>query len=321
MQLISTLLFLLSLLALGGAILFVVLWHRAHNKTTIVQMLREGISHIGISAIVEYPDTPAPLLALLEEEYPRSEAIIVTDLQHYLSPFGELIAQFQLVKVNHAHLAGVRALYRSRHRAFRRVVMVDLPAEHRSHATDIAKQVASYDYVLRLEGESIVAHNTITYCANIIASHHTSSDISLESIVGANALLERSDTPRYGRRLRLRSGKVLAWRKEGLLLTSIALCLPAIIVIIAHFTDNRLILMTAFLSSVAVALFLYISYRVVAEKSLFATFGIILNNFYRFWTKEFKNFNYLYKENGYFNKKSLKRILLFNREKTNRKSL
>ena len=299
MQLISTLLFLLSLLALGGAILFVVLWHRARNKTTIVQMLREGIGHIGISAIVEYPDTPAPLLALLEEEYPRSEAVIVTDIQHYLSPFGELVAQFQLVKVNHSHLNGVRALYRSRHRAFRRVVLIDLPAEHRSRATTIAKRVASYDYILRLEGESIVARNAITYCANIIASHRATSDFSLESMVGANALLERSDTPQRGRRVRLRSGKILAWQKRRIVLTAVTLSLPALIVLIAHLSGNRLILLTALLSSVAIAIFLYISYRVVAEKSLFATLDIILHNFYRFLVEQIKNFHYLYKERSY----------------------
>lgn len=299
MQLISTLLLILSLVTLGGAILFVVLWHRACKKTSIVQMLHEGISHIGISAIVEYPNTPAPLLALLEEEYPRSEAVIVTDLQHYLSPFGELIARFHLVKVNHTHLEGVRALYRSRHRAFRRVVMIDLPTKYRSRATTIAKRVASYDYILRLEGESIVARNALSYCANIIASQCTTSDFSLESIVGANVLLERSDTQQQGRRIHLRSGRILAWQKERIMLTIATLSLPALIVLVAHIAESRLILLTALLSSGAIAAFLYISCRVVAEKSLFATFGIILHNFYRFLVEQIEKIHYLYKEQSY----------------------
>ena len=296
MQLISTLLLLLSIIILVGALLFVTLWHNAHRKTAIVQMLREGIGHIGISAIVEYPDTPSPLLALLEEEYPHSEAVIITDLQHYLSPFGELIGKFHLVQVNHSHLEGVRALYRSRHRAFRRVVMIDLPIEHRARATNIAKRVASYDYILRLEGESLVARNTITYCANIIASHNATEDISLESFVGAKATLEKCDTPQRKERIRLRSGRVLAWRKERYLLSGIALFLPSAMVAVAYFSGNKVVLMTAWLTALAIGVFLYISYRVVAEKSLFATLDTILHNFYRFLVEQVKNFHYLYKE-------------------------
>lgn len=322
MQLISTILLLLSLIMLGGAILFVTLWHRAHRKTAIVQMLREGIGHIGISAIVEYPDTPSPLLALLEEEYPHSEAVIITDLQHYLSPFGELIGRFHLVRVNHSHLGGVRALYRSRHRAFRRVVMVDLPIEHRMRATNIAKRVASYDYILRLEGESLVARNAITYCANIIASHRTTDDISLESFVGAKAVLERSDTPKHRERVHLRSGRVLAWNKERYLLSGIALFLPSAMVAIAYLSGSKVVLITAWLTTLAIGVFLYISYRVVAEKSLFATLGTILHNFYRFLVEQVKNFHYLYKERSYqIRMPDIKGVKIFARRENKHKQL
>jgi hypothetical protein len=299
MQLISALLFVLSVVVLAFAVLFVRRWHKGRERASVVRLLREHIEHIGISAVVEYPDTPRPLLALLDEEYPRSEAIVVTDLQHYLSSFGELIRQYNLVRVNHTHLEGVRALYRSRHRAFRRVVMIDLPTKYRSRATTIAKRVASYDYILRLEGESIVARNALSYCANIIASQCTTSDFSLESIVGANVLLERSDTQQQGRRIHLRSGRILAWQKARIMLTIATLSLPALIVLVAHIAESRLILLTALLSSGAIAAFLYISCRVVAEKSLFATFGIILHNFYRFLVEQIKKIRYLYKEQSY----------------------
>ena len=80
MQLISILLLLFSVVTLVGALLFVVLWHRSSQKSSMVYQLQESMAHVGISAIVSYPETPAPLIALLEEEYPRSEAVIVTDL-------------------------------------------------------------------------------------------------------------------------------------------------------------------------------------------------------------------------------------------------
>ena len=68
MQLISLILFIGALASLIGAIFFVEQWHNTTHRSHVVQMLREGIDLIGISAIVEYPSTPAPLIALLEEE-------------------------------------------------------------------------------------------------------------------------------------------------------------------------------------------------------------------------------------------------------------
>ena len=296
MQLISALLLLFSAMLCAGVATFILLWHRAHRKAKLVELLQEGIGHIGVSAVVEYPDTPQPLLALLEEEYPRSEAIIVTDLQYRLSSFGELIPRFHLVKVNHSHLTGVRSLYRSRHRAFRRVVMVDLPIEYRNIAFDIAKEVATYDYVLQLQGECVVARDTIAYCANIIASHKATDDISMRSFVGADVLLERSDGSQGGNSTHLLSDRVLAWRKGGIMLTLFVISLPAVILTVGYMSGSRAILFVAVTVVVAVVGVLYISCRVMAEKSLFTTLDTILYNFYRFLVDMAKKIHYLYKE-------------------------
>jgi len=322
MQLISIIIFTLSTIVLFGAILFLYLWHKAHRKSHIVRLLREGIGHIGISATVEYPETPAPLIALLEEEYPRSEAIIITDLQYHLSPFGELIQKFNLVKVNHTHLAGVRSLYRSRCRAFRRVVLVDLPIKYQHRAAAIGKEVASYNYVLHLKGESIVAHNALTYCANLIASHYTAKDVSLRNLVGAEALLERSDIAKNGQGIiSLYTDRVLAWRKESIMFAIFAISAPAAIVLIAHLSQNRMVLITAITTSTAIAIFLYISCRVISEKSLLATLDTILRDFYRFLVEGIKKINYLYKERRHSYQLSIKEFIAFNKVGgTNRKS-
>ena len=311
MQLISLLLLLFSLFALVGAILFVVLWHRACRRASVVQMLHESIGHIGISVVVEYPQTPAPLLSLLEERYPRSEAVIVTDLQHFLSPFGELIPRFQLIRVNHSHLVGVRALYRSRHRAFRRVVMVDLPVEYRHRGATIGKAVASYDYVLHLQGESVVAHNAISYCANIIATQSVTKDLSLRSVVGAEARLERSDVSDTGEKITIRAPRPLAWQREGLFLAMFAILTPAFMVVMAHFTGNRIALSAAIVTTLAVLIFFYVSCRVVAEKSLFVTLNTILRNFCRFIVERVRSFNYHYKEQGKSIKTFVRSVAIF----------
>ena len=296
MQLISTLLFILSLVILAGAILFVALWHRSRQSTSPIKLLREGIGHIGISAAVEYPDTTAPLISLLDEEYPQSEAIIITDLQRNDSTFGSLIRRFRLTKVNHTHLRGVRALYRSRHRAFRRVVVVDLPTEQRSRAANIAKRVASYDYILHLKGECRIAYNALTYCANIIALHPAAKALSLESIIGGNAKLERADHANRKEAVRLLTNRALAWSSSMPLFLIVAISLPSIIVFFAHISGDKLLALTAIVFVLAFCSLLYLSCRAVSEKGLSATTNAIVKNFCRFLVEHIKNFHYLYKE-------------------------
>lgn len=318
MQLISTLLFLFSLVLFIGALTFLVLWHRLHRKGCTIKVLREGIGHVGISAIVEYPDTPAPLISLLEEEYPRSEAIVVTDLQNSGSAFMDLIGRFHLVKVNHSHLKGVRALYRSHHRAFKRVVMVDLPTNYSSRATDIAKRVASFDYVLHLPGECQIEYNTLTYCANIIALHPATKAVSLKSIVGAGARLERADhTPRNAT-TRILTDRALAWRKSTPVFLILAITTPAVAISLAHFSGEQLLAFTAITICLTFGLLLYVSCRVITKKGLYATTNIIIKNFCRFLVERMKNFYYLYKERDAKIEASIEIVELQNKIQHNR---
>ena len=282
MQLISILLLLFSIVLFVGAIAFVALWHRTYRKTSLVQMLREDIGHIGVSAIVTYPETSAPLIALLEEEYPHSEAVIITDLQNDSSALGELVRRYHLIKVNHSHLEGVRALYRSRHRAFRRVVMVDLPMEYCERASEVGKEVASYENLLCLEGESIVERNSITYCANVAALQSQTERFSLHSFVGAEARFERGVATESDSVLCLRTDCPLAWQKGHLFAAMLALLMPSLIMLAACLSENRLIMLSGVVTASVVALFAYVSNRATTEKSLFKRLDTVLQKFYRF---------------------------------------
>lgn len=317
MQLISALLFVLSVVVLAFAVLFVRRWHKGRERALVVRLLREHIEHIGISAVVEYPDTPRPLLALLDEEYPRSEAIVVTDLQHYLSSFGELIRQYNLVRVNHTHLEGVRALYRSRHRAFRRVVLVDLPVEHRANIAAVVAEVASYDYILHLQGESIVEREAITYCANIVASHHNAEDISMRTIVGAEARLVRNDLPRGKRGCELLADRALAWRKGGGAWSLVALSAPAMICSVAYLTESVLMVAVAVVVMVELVAFMYVSCRVVTKKNLFVILSTIISHFYRFIVERVRKNYYLYKGSSLGGRRSVQPLTMSAREKRN----
>jgi hypothetical protein len=323
MQLISLSLFALSLLSLVGAVFFLVLWSRSCRRLSIVHRLRETIAHIGVSAVVEYPETLAPLMALLEEEYPRSEAVIITDLQHQHSPFGDILGQYHLIRVNHTHLDGVRALYRSRHRAFRRVVVVDLPTEYRKRAKEIGGLVASYDYVLHLQGESIVERDVIAYCADIIASQPHTNAISLQSIVGAAAHLENGRGEASRRVTRVRTDYALAWRNRRLIYAMVALLSPAAMVLVSYLLGSRLIFASAVVAMLAVGVFLYVSCRVVTEKGVFARLDTILRNFSRLLVERAKTFYYLYKGGWYQEDLFVKRAPILNKRqrRTNRDPL
>ena len=287
MQLISLLLLVFSVVMLVGAVMFVAHWHHTYRKASLVHMLREDVGHIGVSAIVEYPETPAPLVALLEEEYPRSEAVIITDLQGGNPRLGELVKRYYLVRVNHTHLEGVRALYRSRHRALRRVVVVDLPMEHWRQASAIGREVASYDNILYLQGESIVEQNALTYCANVVASQESAKGVLLRSIVGADAHLERGViADDLGNVAYLRADYPLAWRKESILSTLLVLFMPMLVVPVVVMARNWLLVVSAEMVSVVMLLFLAVSSSVTTKKSLLARLNTVFRNFCRFWVEQ-----------------------------------
>ncbi len=282
MQLIAIFLFCVSAMILCGTVLFVAWWHHHYRKSSFVQTLREDIAHIGVSGVIAYPKTVAPLVALLEEEYPRSEAVVVVDLQENATPFGELIERYHLVKVNHSHLDGVRALYRSRHRAYRRVVVVDLPAEYRQRAFAIGRSVASYDNILYLQGESIVERDTLTYCANVAASQPSSAAILLRSIVGTEAYFERGNVATRTRLVRLRAEHPLAWRKSSMFFILGVLLLLSAMLSITLLTEGWIVLISAILTMLMIVVFSYAALSVKSQKSLLARLDTVLQNCYNF---------------------------------------
>lgn len=294
MQLIATILSIIALIVLYFAIRFVMVWRRAHREMSVVPMLREGIGRIGISVVIEYPTTSAPLLAILEEEYPRCEAILIADLQQPSSPFISLVQQFRLVKVNHSGMQNVCTLYRSRHRALRRVVIVDLPLAHRQYAAERGREIASYDTILYLQGESVIARDTITYCANIVALHSSATNIVLTSIVGALARLERGDVFDKEERAAIVADRPLAWSEESSWPLIVALFAPIMIVLVAHFTGEDTLSVFAIIVVLILFTLLSLSSRLIVEKSLLVTLNTILRNFYRYLVCRVKNFNYLY---------------------------
>ena len=63
----------------------------------------------------------------------------------------------------------------------------------------------------------------------------------------------------------------------------------------AHLLEERLLLAAAAIVALVVVTLLYLSWRVMAEKDLFATTNTIIVDFYRFIVEHIKKIYYLYK--------------------------
>lgn len=289
MQLIPATLLIIVTLLLLCAIHLLWLWHRLWRREELLSLRNNNIGHYGISLISAYPSTLQPLLAMVEEGYPRSEAILLCDMQLHFDRFGEVVRRFSLVRVNHDHLEGVRALYRSRQRAYRRVVVVDLPLEERSRSEAVAREVASYEYMLYIEGDTIIEPDTAALCIATIASYPIGTPISLSSLMGEAVEVRMTDAQTTEHHT---IAHALAWR-EGHHLKALPLtCLVAPLIVVAGGTLWPYIFA---LHIATITTLLYISCRITSQKNLFIRFDTILLNFCRFIVDNIKRFCYLYK--------------------------
>lgn len=117
-------------------------------------VLSDAVEQIGISALVVDLCTLQQLDALLAVEYPRYEVIVTLCRARDPILFDELIDRFWLIRVEYKPsgelpVAGVRGLYRSRKRRFRRLVLLDIePRLARNERLNAAADVATYEYLL-----------------------------------------------------------------------------------------------------------------------------------------------------------------------------
>lgn len=119
-----------------------------------------AVGRIGVSLLLTGPITLRRIEELLAVEYALYEVVAVLDGTRHEELFAALVARYRLIRVEYhptgeLPVRGIRALYRSRTRCFRRLVLVDFAADEASDgvsfpACDAAAEVASYDYLLPL---------------------------------------------------------------------------------------------------------------------------------------------------------------------------
>lgn len=295
MQLIAFVILLLSLTLFVASLRLLIHFSHASRDSRIEILHRGHIGGCGISMVAIYPTNLTPLRTMLDEELPCSEAVIICDMQRHFAAFGDMVGMYHLVRVNHDKFPLIRTLYRSQHRAFRRIVVIDLPYEHLHDAKHIAHDVASYDNIFYTYGDMIIERGIATYISNLIARKFDERPITIRSIVGGDAVVETAGASSDERRHIMLSDRVLAWRNRDNLWWSATTVAPLILALVAIAYRSIVLLAASVIVEASLLVVLYISCRVVSERGLMATFSTIIDNFYRYFIDKFKIFHYLYK--------------------------
>lgn len=134
---------------------------------------------------------------LLAAEYARCEVVLVLDSRR-TSLFRETVARYRMISVDcplseELPVPQVRALYRSRLRCFRRLVLVDCASSRTEVALDAAAGVASYDWLLPVCGGRQLVPGAVERLAAEAGDAPAGSIESIESRVGEPAVLVARD--------------------------------------------------------------------------------------------------------------------------------
>lgn len=157
--------------------------------------LRAGaVGRFGVSLLLADGVTLRRIEELLAVEYALYEVVAVLDGARDEELFGAIVARYRLIRVEYHPTGelparGIRALYRSRKRCFRRLVLVDFEAAESGApfpACDAAAEVASYDYLLPLRRGERLTDGAIERIAVGLAAVQPAPAL-LRSIAGTRA--------------------------------------------------------------------------------------------------------------------------------------
>lgn len=131
---------------------------------------------VGISLLLANAGDLCQIADLLDTEYPRCEVVAVLDGQQRAEEFRAVVAAYHLLRVDYRisrelPATGVRGLYRSRSRSFRRLVLIDRAASVAADDYDAAAGVAAYDYLLPVGPGQFLLPRAVERLAGELAEH------------------------------------------------------------------------------------------------------------------------------------------------------
>lgn len=189
-MLIVEILLFLALLAALGVLCWVVISVRLSERKRRLLTDAHGTSCdmldcIGISVLCSGVKETAQIENLLSPEYARYEVVLALDSRQSAAEFADIVARYRMIRVDYAPTdelpaAGVRGLYRSRKRCFRRLVLLDRQTDapvknprngsvmdaavhdfNRIADLDAAAGAATYDFVVPISGKTCLMPGAI----------------------------------------------------------------------------------------------------------------------------------------------------------------
>lgn len=136
---------------------------------------------------------------LLAVEYPAYEVVATLDANDDYEGFIAIVERYRMVRVSHSlshelPTAGIRALYRSRERRFRRLILIDKLSSTESDDRNAAACYASYEYLWPLADGCLPADDAVERLAVAVAACEGDDTAVIRTDTGAPAALYRRET-------------------------------------------------------------------------------------------------------------------------------
>lgn len=163
----------------------------------------ESVGFVGCSIICTGVSEMGQIRDLLSEEYDRYEVVVVLDSTLQSEAFREIVAHFRMIRVNDTQTgelpsASIAALYRSRQRSFRRLILIDRRASTPYDDLDAALSVASYGYLFPIGHNTRLCPRAIESVVIALAEPANSGVEMLHSVASGSYIFQREAIIRRG---------------------------------------------------------------------------------------------------------------------------
>ena len=195
----------LLLLLLAATLYCIVRAVRAYRSESRRRLLAEtyrtavdAAGGAGISLLCGQSDLQR-LERLLDVEYPAYEVVAAMDANDDYESFMAVVEHYRMVRVSHSLShelppAGIRALYRSRERRFRRLILIDKLSTVESDDRNASACYASYEYLWPLADGCLPAEDAVERLAVAVAEYENQDVALIRTDTGAPAALYRRET-------------------------------------------------------------------------------------------------------------------------------
>ena len=151
----------------------------------------------GISVLCSGVRQSGQVENLLSTELVRYEVVAVVDAAHYPACFERLVDRYRMIRVEHVPsdefpARGVRSMWRSRKRCYRRLVLLDREETTQEGDFDAAASVATYDWLLPVHGAERLIPGAVERLAEVLGGAEPGTIDAVRSWPGeAEVLLNR----------------------------------------------------------------------------------------------------------------------------------